>query len=376
MLEIKREKEEGKCLLCGEEYPVISSSLGICLNCIRGNFSMSYPYIKAVHRESRNSFNLPAEPPRSERGVVCPLCVNQCRIAEGERGFCGLRENRNGKLFHRSGTPERGLVEWYYDSLPTNCVADWVCPGGSESGYPQFSYSQAAEYGYKNLAVFYNSCTFNCLFCQNWHYRQRVENSNILSASQLAERVNELTACICYFGGDPTSQIMHAVKTSQLALKETEGRILRICWESNGSMNRSWLKKMAELSLKSGGCIKFDLKAWNENLHRALTGVTNHRTLDNFRYLATIARSRPNPPFLIASTLLVPGYIDVKEVRDIARFIADCWAEIPYSLLAFYPHFYMRELPTTSRELAFECAEAARKEGLSRVRIGNIHLLC
>ena len=28
--------------------------------------------------------------------------------------------------------------------------------------------------------------------------------------------------------------------------------------------------------------LKFDLKAWNENLHRALTGLSNRRTLENF----------------------------------------------------------------------------------------------
>jgi pyruvate formate lyase activating enzyme len=54
-------------------------------------------------------------------------------MGEGERGFCGLRTVRNGKLVHFAGTPARGLLSWYRDPLPTNCVADWVCEG---SGHP------------------------------------------------------------------------------------------------------------------------------------------------------------------------------------------------------------------------------------------------
>jgi pyruvate formate lyase activating enzyme len=363
------------CSLCGDESSIISSHLGICVNCIKENFSLAKPYIEAAHRESRARFNLPDKPPRSIQGIKCTHCGNECSIAEGERGFCGLKENHGGKLYHRAGMENRGLLDWYHDPLPTNCVADWICPAGSISGYPRFSYSKGPEYGYKNLAVFYKSCTFNCLYCQNWHFRQHIDSSHFLSARQLANAVDEQTACICYFGGDPGSQIMHAVKASEIALKETDNKILRICWETNGNISQGWLKKMAHISFNSGGCIKFDLKAWNEKLHIALTGSSNRRTMENFRYLAQMAKDRPDPPFLVASTLLVPGYIDAGEVKSIAEFISNCWNDIPYSLLAFYPHFYMQDLPTTSSELAYECAEAAKSAGLSRVKIGNIHLL-
>ncbi|MFC1944709.1 hypothetical protein ACFLX5_04395 [Chloroflexota bacterium] len=93
----------------------------------------------------------------------------ECRIPIDGRGYCGLRTNIGKRIEGASATKDN--VSWYYDALPTNCVADWVCPGGTGAGYPQFSYSQRAEIGYKNLAVFYQACSFDCLFCQNWHYR-------------------------------------------------------------------------------------------------------------------------------------------------------------------------------------------------------------
>jgi pyruvate formate lyase activating enzyme len=49
--------------------------------------------------------------------------------------------------------------------------------------------------------------------------------------------------------------------------------------------------------------------------------------------------------------------------------------DIPYSLLAFHPQFYMSDLPMTSRDLADRCCQAARDAGLKNVRIGNVHLL-
>jgi pyruvate formate lyase activating enzyme len=119
----------------------------------------------------------------------------------------------------------------------------------------------------------------------------------------------------------------------------------------------------------------FDLKAWDEGLHLALTGVSNTWTLANFARAAARARARPVPPALVASTLLVPGYVDAEEVGRIARFVAGLDPGIPYSLLAFHPCFLMADLPTTSRREALAALGTARGAGLRRVRIGNVHLL-
>jgi pyruvate formate lyase activating enzyme len=140
-------------------------------------------------------------------------------------------------------------------------------------------------------------------------------------------------------------------------------------------MQPPFLTMMADLSLRSGGCIKFDLKAWDESIHLALCGVTNQKTLDNFRRLAKWTEQRPEPPLLIASTLLVPGYVDESEIEKIASFISFLSPEIPYSLLAFYPQFYLDDLPTTSESHALRCKKIAEKAGLKNVRIGNVHLL-
>jgi len=254
-------------------------------------------------------------------------------------------------------------------------VADWVCPASGPAGYPEFTDTKGAEHGYSNLAVFYEACSFDCLFCQNWHFKQHSLAGPRHSAAELAAAANGRTRCICFFGGDPSCQIEHALAAARLARQQRKDPILRICWETNGATSHAALKDAAELSLESGGCIKFDLKAWDESLHRALCGVTNRRTLENFEYLSEWIKRRPDPPFLVASTLLVPGYVEAKQVGRIAGFIARLDPSIPYALLAFHPAFEMYDLPTTSRQHATECLGAAQSAGLKHVRIGNAHLL-
>ncbi|MGD8759103.1 MAG: radical SAM protein [Anaerolineales bacterium] len=353
-----------RCVLCGRRSRLITSALGVCRECIRSSPERALAVTAEAHRASRARFGLPGEPPRAEEGVGCVLCFRECRIPEGGFGYCGLRTVRGGRIRHMAGTPARGLLHWYRDPLPTNCVADWVCTGSSRRGQ-------------HNLAVFYASCTLDCLFCQNWHFRTtdpsipRQGSVEAMSAAELAQQANQGTHCVCYFGGDPGSQMPHALASA----KYLADKGVTVCWETAGTMNPRLLKKGLARALETGGCVKFDLKAFDENLHLALTGGSNNRTLDNFAYAAEAAKQRPSPPAVVASTLLVPGYVDAEEVASIAGFIAAHNPETPYALLAFHPHFEMIDLPPTSRSHAEAAHQAARSAGLSNVRIGNLHLL-
>jgi len=368
----------GKCQICGAHSPTISGKLGVCLKCIREKHEEALEITDRVHAESRENFGLPPKPPSDPQGVSCGMCANECKIGPGGKGFCGLVLNVGGRLTRMGGTSEKGILQWYYDPLPTNCVAWWFCPGCTGAGYPKYAYSRGAETGYANLAVFYGSCSFDCLFCQNWHYRNlAAELRPVMSAESLAAKADAHVSCICYFGGDPSVQMPHAIKTSEIALEtaEKEGRMLRICWETNGRWKKEFGLRAAQLSFASGGIVKFDLKTWDENLSMALCGVSNRPTLESFKMIGEkFFKERPDLPILTASTLLVPGYVDVEEVHNLARFIAEIDSRIPYTLLAFYPCYVMDDLPTTSRDLAYECYDDAKKE-LENVRIGNIHLL-
>ena len=119
----------------------------------------------------------------------------------------------------------------------------------------------------------------------------------------------------------PSYPLNHSILTSRLVLKNKKGRILRICWEANGTLNEKLLDEVIKIALESGGCIKFDLKCWTEELSMALCGVTNKRSLENFVKVSSFIKQRSVPPLLIASTLLFPGYIDEHEVKKFSTMI-------------------------------------------------------
>ncbi len=348
-----------QCSSCFRTSEGISDSIGLCADCIKKHYEKIENRLERIHEAIRSQFSLPGKPVKDPGGITCSICMNECMIGEGQKGFCGLRVVSDGKLMHLGGTEKKGILSWYRDLLPTNCVASWICEGSDQRGF-------------HNLAVFYKACSMNCLFCQNWHFRQiNPEKEKPVTAEELASYADSSTFCVCFFGGDPSPQMPHALRTSEYLAEKG----IRICWETNGMMARKYLDQAVNLSLKTGGCIKFDLKAFDEHLHKALTGISNRPVLENFTRAAGRFSERPGNPLVVASTLLVPGYIETDEVYQIARFIAGINPDIPYSPLAFAPQFYMSDMTFTSARQAKEAEKAAYEAGLMNVHIGNRHLL-
>ena len=367
-----------KCEVCGKEGRDISSTLKVCAGCVRERFGDAKPYLRAAHARARARYGLPAEVPDDQNGVRCSSCGNNCRIPEEGKGFCGGVENKGVKLSRKFGTPDRGLLTWYYDPLPTNCVPADFCAGSSGAGYPKWCRTPRGDIGYYNLSVFLGSCTFSCLFCQNYSFRElTVGGRPLMTAPELAAKADESVGCACYFGGDPASQMPFVTESAKLMLEhaDQEGRILRVCLETNLSMNPRSLREFGELAMKSGGGVKADLKCRSSEILYALTGVKHQMAYENFKWLAKRHGQRPEAPFARASTLLVPGYIDEEEIRGLASFISSLDPQIPYSLLAFHPLFYMDDMPHTKREDAERFLGICKEEGLQKVRIGNPWLL-
>ncbi|MHA2358417.1 MAG: radical SAM protein [Candidatus Heimdallarchaeaceae archaeon] len=372
---IANRKKLTTCSVCTKEK-LLADILSVCNECIKGKPERTKKYLSDAHKFSRERLNLPAKPPQAEK-ISCNLCNHNCGIRNNETSFCGLRYNKEGNYVSMP-SKEIGILDYYLDPLPCNCCAAWFCPAGTGAGYPEYAAKEGKEFGHYNLSVFFYGCSFDCLFCQNKNHKN-IKMGSKISTNRLVEvyRNNKNITCVCYFGGSPEPQFTFALNTSEkiIAVAKDEKRIARICWEWNGFGNQKLVKRAAELSLASGGNIKFDLKAWNPNLHEALTGVNNKPVLENFEFVGkNFYHLRPDLPVLTGTTLLVPGYVDEEEVENIASFIASIDENIPYSLLGFYPHHEFTDLPLTSRKHAEACFNAAKKH-LKNVNIGNKHLL-
>ncbi|UXD21862.1 radical SAM protein [Ignicoccus pacificus DSM 13166] len=344
-----------------------SKSIGLCYKCLKEGKRGSVDF----HELMRLRLGLPPKPPKG--GLRCGLCVNECEIPEGGIGYCGIWRNEGGRL----RTSSKFFT--YLDPLPTNCVATPVCPAATSRGFPKYTEVPGPEVGYYNLAVFAYGCTLDCLFCQNWEHKTDLFRVRERRWEELVEEAGrEDVKCVCFFGGDPTPQSPYFIRASEEILKKYDG-IKRICWETNGLENPSIMRKMAELSFRSGGIVKVDWKAWSPEVYEALTGVDGKKAVErlkeNTKMIAKMGKKREEPPLLVVSVLLVPLYVTLEEVEGIASYLASLDSNVPMVLLAFYPSWLMRDLPTTSERHALEAMKVARRAGVKEVYLGNEHLL-
>jgi len=375
----------GTCKFCGSKDNCISSVLQICRDCVLNqDWNIVKSHVLSIHKEVRQLEELPEAPPKADSNIKikCNFCLNECILSENDVSYCGLRniqKNKNGEL--PFPTRNKGYIHGYIDANPTNCCNSWFCPAGSSSGYPTYSVKEGPEYGTYSYAAFLYGCSFNCLFCQNWSHKKMLKQ-HLHDVETLANQIvkNKKITCLCYFGGTPEVQLPFSINLANIILdkieKSGEKRIFRICWEWNGSGNRNLVERCMEIALKSGGNIKFDLKSFSEKLNFAMCGVSNKRTLENFKLLAEnyFGTRGKEMPELSACTLMVPGYVNHEEVEQIAKFISNINTKVPYSLLVFHGDYQMRDLPITPRNQAEKCLEVA-KNYLENVNLGNKFLL-
>lgn len=359
------------CIGCNAQASLISDTLGLCRDCIESDFETHHAHLESVHRRVRADFGMPLMSPREPDGLACDVCARSCSMLPGQKGYCSVRGNVGGDIVVTAETPGAAFVEVRREPLPNSCGAAFACPGCSAAGYPKYSRSRGAESGFNCLAVSYNSCNFNCLFCEHWEFREKAAPEYLMTPEQVVQQIDDSVTCLRFTGGDSIPQIEHALQVAELAARETRGRILRLCWETNGSLRHSYIQRIARLAFESGGLIKIELKAFSPKIHYALCGISNRQVLNNFRALQKVAAQRPEAPLLAASTVLVPGYVTPAEIWRISQFMASRGPATPYALLAFFPHFHLNDLPCTSREHAAAALDSARDAGLKRLHLGN-----
>jgi len=158
-------------------------------------------------------------------------------------------------------------------------------------------------------------CQFRCLYCHNpdtWTMSNGIPVTIEKAAAELRKYRTGLKVMSGGFtlsGGEPLMQDRFAVKLFTAA----QGMGIHTALDTNGSLGA----RLADAELERIDLVLLDLKSWDAELHRRVTGMDNGPVLDFARRLS--ARKRP----VWVRFVLVPGLTDDAEnVAGIGRFAA------------------------------------------------------
>lgn len=277
-----------------------------------------------------------------KKKIKCLLCPRSCVVSEDKRGFCRVRENRDGE---------------YYSLAYSNPCAIHIDPIEKK---PLFHFLP----GTTALSIATAGCNFTCKNCQNWDISQANPDDTAnyeLSPEQIVElAVAYKTPTIAYTYTEPTVFYEYMIDTAKQAKKKG---VLNI-YHSNGYINQEPLADL--ISYLDGANV--DLKAFSNEFYKNIPGGTLYPVLDTLKTL------KQRGVWLEITNLVIPGKNDSNTlVRDLCTWIKqDLGCDTPIHFSRFYPQYKLQNLPPTSIEVLKNAADIARDTGLQYVYIGNV----
>jgi pyruvate formate lyase activating enzyme len=274
--------------------------------------------------------------------IQCKLCPRECIIDNLERGYCGVRENRDGV---------------YYTLVHSQAVTYHVDPVEKK---PLFHFMPGEE-AFSFATV---GCNVECKFCQNWQISQtrpeQTKNFYIPPKSIAEQALKNNTKVIAYTYSEPVIFYEYMYDT---IVKGNENGIKSVMI-SNGFINPEPLKKLCEII--SG--IKIDLKAFSETFYKKYVSAELKPVLN------TLANIRKSRTWLEIVYLVIPTLNDSeKEFKEAAKWIKqNLGANVPLHFTRFYPQYKLLNLPPTPINTLNTAKQIADSEGLNYVYIGNV----
>ncbi|HUL58034.1 MAG TPA: AmmeMemoRadiSam system radical SAM enzyme [Anaeromyxobacteraceae bacterium] len=282
--------------------------------------------------------------PEAGGRIRCTLCPRDCRLRDGQAGFCFIRQNQGGKLVTLGWGRSTGFALDPIEKKPLN----HYLPG-----------SQVLSFGTAG-------CNLGCRFCQNWDISkaelaaQRSEDWDPKRVVDLALEMN--APGIAYTYNDPVIWAEYAIDVA----KEARRRGLFNVFVTAGFVGA----KAREEIFAHMDAINVDLKAFTEGFYRKVTLSHLAPVLETLEWLA-----RETRVWVEVTNLVIPGLNDApEESRALAAWIREhMGADVPLHFTAFHPDFKMLDVPPTPPATLTRARAAAREEGLRYVYTGNVH---
>ena len=276
--------------------------------------------------------------------LQCFLCSHRCRIKEGRRGICGVRENREGKL---------------YSLVYSRLVSENIDPIEKK---PLF-HVIPASLSYSISTV---GCNFRCHHCQNYGISQypHEHKGEIPGRHRTPEQVVDAArerGCksISYTYVEPTIFYEFAYDTARLA---HQAGIMNV-FVSNGYTSPEACRDIAPYLDANN----IDLKAFSDKFYREVCGAKLAPVLE------TISLMKELGVWVEITTLVIPGWNDSdKELLSIAEFIKSVDPQIPWHVTAFYPTYKMTDRGATPVSALRRARDIGLAAGLHYVYEGNV----
>jgi len=269
----------------------------------------------------------------------CKVCPRLCNIAPGKRGFCRVRENRDGTLY------------------ATNY--------GQCSSYAMDPIEKKPLYHFYPGSLIFSlgtvGCNLRCGFCQNWTIAHADPPTFYLSPEQAVELALEQRErgrpCVglAYTYSEPFMWYEYVYDTAKLAREAGLKNVL----VTNGYVNEEPLEEL----LPFVDAMNIDVKAFTDQFYRS----TCAGRLDPV--LRTVEQAHKCCHVEI-TTLLVTGLNDSpEEINRLVDWLAGLDPDIPLHFSRYFPNYKM-ELPPTPERTLLQARDIARRK-LRYVYIGN-----
>lgn len=279
-----------------------------------------------------------------DKKVQCNLCAHRCKINEGKKGICLVRENRDGTLY----TLVYGrTISQHVDPIEKKPLFNF---------YPGTTAYSIATVG----------CNFKCQFCQNWEISQMVRDEQLImgneaSPESIVENAKKYgSKSIAYTYTEPTIFFEYAYDTAKLAHEVN----IKNVFVTNGYMTEEAIKKIEPYL----DATNVDLKSFSDDFYRKLCGAKLQPVLDALKLMKKLGI------WVEVTTLIIPTLNDSsEELREIAKFIVNELGEgTPWHISRFYPTYNLTDKPPTPIETIHKAREIGLNEGLKYVYEGNV----
>lgn len=281
--------------------------------------------------------------PLEAQKVRCTLCPHQCLVAPGKKGICGVRENKQGKLF--SLVYEK-VISWATDPVEKKPLYHFL------PGERAFSLATAG-------------CNLSCLNCQNYAISQasrekREIPGEKISPQEIVQAAERRGAkIIAYTYTEPVIFYEYAYDTCKIA----RAKGIRNVFVTNGYITPPPLKEISPFL----DAANVDLKSMREEVYRKICGGRLQPVLDSIKLMRELGI------WVEITTLVIPEVNDSeKELTNIASFIFQVDSNIPWHLSRFFPTYKMQQYPYTPVDTLHQAKNIGQKVGLKYVYIGNV----